>query len=80
MNTTLMKLLRDAWVATGINLTDQPRSEKKSIRTNIIESALRRNFALQKISPLHSPGIVRSRYMPKRLRVHTPSLEEHLNF
>jgi hypothetical protein len=82
-----MKLLRDAWVATG-KVTAQLRAGEKEICTNIIKRALpRRNFALQKLSLLQQPAcrqagseIVRSRNMDKRLRVHALPLEEHLNY
>ena len=79
MNSTLMKLLRDAWVASG-KVTALLRAGEKEICTNIIKRALpRRNFALQKIPLPHSSEIVRSRYMGKRLMVHSFPLEEHLN-
>jgi hypothetical protein len=79
MNSTLMKLLRDAWVASG-KVTALLRAGEKEICTIIIKRALpRRNYALQKLSLLHSSEIVRSRNMDKRLRVHLLPLEEHLN-
>jgi hypothetical protein len=79
VNSTLLNLLRDAWVATG-KVTALLRAEQNEICTNIIKRALpRRNFALQKLSLLHSSEVVRSRNMDKRLRVHCLPLEEHLN-
>jgi hypothetical protein len=81
MNTTLMKFLRNAWVATGIYLSAQPGAGAKEICTNIIERALlRRHFALRKLPLPHSSEIVRSRYMDKRLMVHSLPLEDHLNY
>jgi hypothetical protein len=62
MNTTLMKLFRDALLtATGIYLTAQERATKTRFRTSI-ENALMRHFALQKLPHLHSPGMTSSRY------------------
>ena len=83
MNTTLMKFLRNAWmtIATGIGLTPLLRAGKKEFRTNIVKRALRRNFALQKLSHLHSPEMVRYYYTDKRLRIiYTPTLKEHWNY
>jgi hypothetical protein len=58
MNTTLMKLFRDALMtATGKYLTAQERATRKNFRTGIIENTLMRKFALQKLSHLHSPGM-----------------------
>jgi hypothetical protein len=82
-----MKLLRDAWVATGM-VTAQLRALKKEICTNIIERALlRRHYALQKLPHLQQPAgieagseIVRSRNMDKRLMVHQLPLEVRLNY
>jgi hypothetical protein len=86
MNTTLMKFLRNAWVATGM-VTAQLRAKEKEICTNIIERALlRRHFALRKLPHLQQfacrqagSEIVRSRNMDKRLMVHPLPLEVHLN-
>ena len=78
--TTLLKFLRDAWVATGTGLTPLLRAAKKEIRTNIVKHALKRNFANQKFSHLQRPALVRSHYTDKRLRVHPPTLEEHWNY
>ncbi len=80
MNTTLMKFLRNAWVATGMVIA-QLRAQEKEICTNIIERALlRRHFALRKLPHQHSQGIARSSYMDKRLMVHALPLEDHLNY
>lgn len=79
MNSTLLNVLRDAWAATG-KMTALLRAGEKEICTNIIKRALpRRNYALQKLSLLHSSEVVRSRNMDKRLRVHLLPLEERLN-
>jgi hypothetical protein len=79
MNSTLLKLLRDAWaIATGME-TALLRAQAKEICTHVIKRALpRHHFALQ-LSLLHSSEVVRSRNMDKRLRVHHLPLEEHVN-
>jgi hypothetical protein len=80
MNSTLMKLFRDAWVITTGMVTARLRAGDKEICTNIMKRALpRRNFALQPLSLLHSSEIVRSRNMDKRVRVHCLPLEEYMN-
>jgi hypothetical protein len=79
MNSTLLNVLRDAWVASG-KVASLLRAAAKEIRTDIIKRAHPRgHFALQKLSLLHGSEIVRSRNMDKRLRVHCLPLEEHLN-
>jgi hypothetical protein len=81
MNTTLLKILRAAWMmATGIRLTPLLRAEKNEIRTYIIKHALRRQFALQGLSHQHSPELERFPHKDKRFRVHPPTLEEHWNY
>jgi hypothetical protein len=81
MNTTLLKILREAWLmATGIRLTPLLRAEEKGIRTDIIKRALWRHFALQGLSHQHSPEFARFPHKDKRFRVHPPTLEEHWNY
>jgi hypothetical protein len=82
MNTIVVKLLREAWMAiTGMYLIALPGAEKKEIRTNIIKRkrALNRTFALQQLSYLQSLDIARSRYMDKWLRINTTPQEELWN-
>jgi hypothetical protein len=68
-------------IATGLSLTPLLRAEKKEFRTNIVKRAFRRNFALQKLSHLHSPEMVKYYYTDKRLRIiYTPTLKEHWNY
>lgn len=78
---TMFKFLRDAWkMATGIILAPLLQAENKKIRTYSIKRALRRNYALQTLSHLHSPELERARYRGQWLRTHTPPMSERRNY